>query len=368
LRACPLAGLSRYRNQLEPESLIAQFAAHLPYGFGGLTTAESKAEVPAFHAPFDLLTSADTGLKARVRSWPRYRYWGRLLTLRAAFVGTTVSEYVLLPRAANLQALALDWLASWGRRYPLLIVKDLPDRSPLLSDEDNAAADRLAAACSAAGFLLLQGQALAYLPIDFPDLESYFTGLSAGRRKNLRRKLRSLNGLEVRRVPTGDPRFLDEPVLDRYYALYLAVYEQSEVHFDKLTRAFFTAVLRDPGSGGVVFEYRSRDPAEDAIIGWNLCFETAGMLIDKYIGLAYPQAREHNLYFVSWVVNIGYAIERGLHHYVAGWTDPEVKARLGARFTFTRHAVFVRNPLLRAVARRVTRLFEGDRHVVQTPS
>ena len=83
-------------------------------------------------------------------------------------------------------------------------------------------------------------------------------------------------------------------------------------------------------------------------------------MIDKYIGLSYPAAREANLYFVSWMVNLEYALERGLSHYVAGWTDPEVKAQLGARFTMTQHAVFIRNPLLRALGRRFAGHFESD--------
>ena len=59
--------------------------------------------------------------------------------------------------------------------------------------------------------------------------------------------------------------------------------------------------------------------------------------------------------------NLAYALERGLSHYVAGWTDPQVKRQLGARFTFTRHAVYIRHPLLRALGRRMAGRFESDR-------
>ncbi|MDE2281129.1 MAG: GNAT family N-acetyltransferase, partial [Xanthomonadaceae bacterium] len=97
------------------------------------------------------------------------------------------------------------------------------------------------------------------------------------------------------------------------------------------------------------------------LIGWNLCYEHDGKLIDKYIGFAYPEAREHNLYFVSWMHNLGYAREQRLTHYVAGWTDPEVKSFLGASMTFTRHAVYARNPLLRVLLRKLGRHFESDR-------
>jgi len=61
--------------------------------------------------------------------------------------------------------------------------------------------------------------------------------------------------------------------------------------------------------------------------------------------------------------NIACARREGLTHYVAGWTDPRIKAYLGAQFTFTRHAVRVRNPVLRAILRRFAHLFESDRKV-----
>jgi predicted N-acyltransferase len=135
------------------------------------------------------------------------------------------------------------------------------------------------------------------------------------------------------------------------------VYEQSTVHFDCLSAEFFAAVLGDASCGGVLFLYRHAG----ALIGFNLCFEHDNMLVDKYVGFRYPQARDFNLYFVSWFRNLEYARARGLQWYVAGWTDPQVKQQLGARFTWTRHAVYVRNPLLRAVLRSQRRRFEADR-------
>ena len=102
------------------------------------------------------------------------------------------------------------------------------------------------------------------------------------------------------------------------------------------------------------------------MIGWNLCYEHTGKLIDKYVGFAYPQAREHNLYFVSWMHNLDHARRRGLTHYVAGWTDPEIKAYLGAQFTSTQHAVYVRSRLLRSIFRRIAGHFESDRSVQDT--
>lgn len=341
--------------QLEPDALLGAFMAHPPAGFAAGHSAQG---MPVFVAPFDLLTTADDTLRRRIAGLPGYRRWGRLLRWRTRFAGTTVSEYAPLPSTVAPAALAQGLKAAYGRECRLLIVKDIAQDSPLLGAADNAYARAFASACAAAGFVLLEGQALAWVPIDFDSNDEYLARLSSGRRKNIRRKLRSLAELQIEAVPTGDVRFRDEATLAAFQALFDNVYAQSEVHFDRLDAAFFRTVLQDGGSGGVVFVYRHAGE----MIGWNLCYEHAGKLVDKYVGFAYPQAREHNLYFVSWMHNLDYARRRGLSHYVAGWTDPQVKAFLGARMTFTRHAVYARNPLLRALLRRLGHHFESDRN------
>ncbi len=344
-------------NALEPASLVAAFATCPPEGF----QIDEVAGSPCFVAPFDLLTTADDTLKQRAAALPGFARWSRWLRIRTAFIGTTVTEYA--PLAADVAPSLLADALRLGpcRHHKLTIVKDLPQQSPLLPPADNAAADAVVAALQASGFVTVEGQALAYVPIDFADGDAYLARLSTSRRKNLKRKLRSRAELDIRRLPTGAAFAGDagDAAVDAYYALYEGVFAQSEIHFDKLGRPFFAALLRDGGNGGVVFEYRRA--ADGTLLGWNLCFEHGGKLVDKYIGLAYPAAREANLYFVSWMVNLEYAIERGLSHYIAGWTDPEVKAQLGASFTFTRHLVYVRNPLLRALARRFAGHFESDR-------
>jgi predicted N-acyltransferase len=340
--------------QLEPDALLKAFTAHPPLGFA---VDESPQGMPCFLAPFNLLTTADDTLRRRITRLPLYRWWGRLLQWRTRFAGTTVSEYAPLPRAVSPVELAQGLKAAYGRECKLLIVKDIAQDSPLLSDAENTYARTFADACEAQGYVLLEGQALAWLPIDFTSNDEYLARLSSGRRKNIRRKLRSRADLEIEAVHTGDTRFNEAATLAQFQALFDNVYAQSEVHFDQLSAAFFRALLQDADSGGVVFVYRHAGQ----MIGWNLCYEHGGKLIDKYVGFAYPQAREHNLYFVSWMHNLDYARQRALTHYVAGWTDPEVKSFLGARMTFTRHAVYARNPLLRALLRRLGGHFESDR-------
>jgi hypothetical protein len=350
-------------HQLEPDGLIAAFAAYPPDGFTVLDGAGPHAAAsPVFAACFDLLTTAEPALKKRAAALPLFKHWSRWLRVQTAFVGTTVSEYAPFSRDSVPAHLLATLIERWGSRFRLLIVKDIPSASPLLAAADNAYAQALVRACTDAGFVLVEGQALAYVVIDFPNIDAYLRRLSSSRRQNLRRKLRSRAELEIRRILTGSDIFRDDAVIDAYYALYSAVFAQSDVHFDRLTRSFFSCVLRSAGTGGLVFEYWR----DGVLIGWNLCFETDGKLVDKYIGFRYPEARACNLYFVSWMVNLEYAVERGLTHYVAGWTDPQVKAQLGASFTFTRHAVYVRNPVLRWLAPRFVSHFESDRTLFES--
>ncbi len=344
-------------NQLEPESLLRHFLADPPLGFSAGLSPEGVA---TFATDFDLLTTTDPSSRRKIEGWPMYRYWRRLLRPRTRFVGSTVTEYVWLPGDTGAAELACSLRLTQGRDCMLLIVKDIPQASPLLAPAANRYAEAFLAACERQGFVLLEGQALAWAPIDFDSIDDYLARLSRGRRRDLRRKLRSRDKLEIERVPTGSSAFDDPLVIETFYRLYQNVFAQSELQFDLLQPAFFSKVFRE-NNGGIVFVYR----AGGRMIGWNLCFEYGDMLVDKYIGLEYPAARDHNLYAVSWFENLSYARARGLRCYVAGWTDPLIKLQLGARLTLTRHAVFVRNPLLRWFLRRFSRYFESDRSLLE---
>ncbi len=323
--------------------------------------------VPAFSVPFDLLTTMEPAVRRRVEALPFSYWWKRYLRPNTCFVGTTVSEYALLPGATPPEIFVRDLLTDMAPRYPFLIIKDIPTDAALVDDAAYTYSRRLADVCREAGFILVEGQALAYVPIDFASTEEFIARLSRARRKDLRRKLKSVSELEIEEIPTGDARFQDETLLVTFYALYLNVYRQSEIHFDLLTAAFFKAILQDVASHGVVLVYR----VKGELIGYNICFIENRMLVDKYVGFVYPQARDYNLYAVSWFRNLDYALAHGLRCYVAGWTDPEIKRYLGARFSLTQHAVYVRNPVLRRILAPFKRFFEADHqwhanHVTRT--
>jgi hypothetical protein len=344
-----LAG--RLHNQIEPSALIRHFLQHPPDGF----PAFEIAGVPAFATDFDLLTTMEPAERRKLEKLPLHSWWRKFLRPRTCFVGATVSEYALLPPDFTPEYF-IGQLLQAAASYPFLIIKDLPVNPKLVGEAAFAYSTALTDTASAAGFVLVEGQALAYVPIDFTSTEEFLARMPRSRRKDVKRKLKSAEALTIETINTGDAVFQNEMLLDEFYALYRNVYDQSEIHFDLLSPAFFHAVLQDAGCNGVVFTYRT----EGKLIGYNLCFVHDGLLVDKYVGFLYPEARQHNLYFVSWLHNLQYALEHGLSHYVAGWTDPEIKRHLGASFTFTRHAVYVRNPWLRRILLPFKRLFEAD--------
>jgi predicted N-acyltransferase len=245
------------------------------------------------------------------------------------------------------------------RKLQFLIIKDIPIASPLLKETENEFARHLISWLQEDHFFSLSGQALAYVPINFRSIDEYLQRFSRSRRKNLKRKLRSASKTTIEHLESGDEFFTDA-ITEMLYGLYLNVFEKSDIHFDRLSPAFFRKLFKDNEVGGQVFLYRS----EARIIGFNLCFVVGNRLVDKYIGFLYPYSREHNLYFVSWFHNLEFCIHNDLEFFVAGWTDPEIKAYLGAEFTLTTHVVYIRNPLLRYILSRFKSLFESDSHVI----
>ena len=342
---------ARWIAQLEPDVVIRAWLEHPPKDF----VADIVAGVPRFLAKFDILTTLEPPLLRKLQRWPGYRHWSQWLRWNTQFVGCTSSEYALLPKGVNAQAFADTIVRDADSDARLLIVKDLARNSPLLSDGENVACDVLITELDARGFVLLEGMPLAWVAIDHVNEEEYLGRLSSSRRKNIRRKLRSRRDVEIEEIACGDPSFADEATIDAFHQLFVNVHAQSEVHFDELTRDYLAALLRDPEGDGVVFVYR----CDGRMIGWNLCYLWNDALVDKYVGFAYPQARENNLYALSWMHNLEFARLLGLKRYIAGWTDAEAKRQLGAQFTMTWHAVRPRNPALRWSLRRMRGLFEG---------
>lgn len=345
-----------FLNLLEPENLVHAFLAAPPEGFVSVTINGNARPLPGFLTRLDLSIAADKTAKKLLN---KMRWF--LPKPRTLFIGTTVSEYALFPAGiepGKLKEQLLSKLHELG--FPFLIIKDIPLESPILSDKENEFSKQLISYLENNDFLIVSGQALAYVPINFCSVEAYLQRFSKSRRKDFRRKLRSLDKITIDRISTGDS-FSNDSLVETLYALYLNVFNKSEIHFDKLSFPFFKKMLQDKQNSGIVFLYRH----QDKIIGFNICFRVGDYLVDKYIGFLYPDAQQFNLYFLSWFYNLNFCIEHNLKIIIAGWTDPAIKAYLGAEFTCTCHAAYIKNPLLRFILKKLKFLFESNKRVLE---
>ncbi len=120
-------------NQLEPQAVVDAFLKHPPLSFQVHSPSDF---LPYFYTEFDLLTTLDTDLLKKIKALPGYQIWGKLLHFKTCFIGTTVTEYSLLPNGLPLDSIA-DFLKNNDQKIKLGIIKDLPLDSPLLSDLEN---------------------------------------------------------------------------------------------------------------------------------------------------------------------------------------------------------------------------------------
>jgi hypothetical protein len=350
-------------NQLEPEELIAAFMQEPPEEFQPWRFDINGETCFGFQCALDLFTTVSENVKKLRQQCDPWLpgFVKRLLKPNVLFVGTSVSEYALLPNLAQPEALYSAWMDGLRRvDAPFLIVKDIPKQSPLLTERENAFSEALMAYLAQQGFLIFSGQALGYVPICFSSRDEYLKRLSSNRRSNIKRRLKMFSKVAVQEIHTGSPE-MTEDLIQFLYALYLKVYNNSYIHFDKLTLGFFRKVLSCVDNHGVVFVFRT----EQKIIGFSLCFTYQDFLVEKYIGCQYPDSREHNFYYLSWFYKLDYCLKHGLKTLIVGWTSPEIKAYLGAEFTQTYHAVYIKNPMLRWLGAKIRFLFESDRQTLE---
>jgi predicted N-acyltransferase len=97
----------------------------------------------------------------------------------------------------------------YRRDCALMVIKDIAPDSPLLDTAAIEHAEAFARQCEARGCVLLDGMALAWVAIDFESTDAYLARLSHSRRKNIRRKLRSREGLSIDCLRTGSAVFND---------------------------------------------------------------------------------------------------------------------------------------------------------------
>lgn len=213
----------------------------------------------------------------------------------------------------------------------------------------------LAPVLQRAGFVPLPSLPIATLALTGSTLDDYLATLSPGTRRDLRRKWRSRTGVRL------EDRHAVDDLADRLDALYESTRAHSGLdygEFETLPPGYFARVGRALGSRALFRLYW----VDDVLAGFNLLLLEPGRAIDKYIGMRYPLAREHDLYAVSWLHNVEYCLAHGIRHLQSGQTGYASKRRYGSALQTSTNWFRHRSPLLHAALRALAPLAAFDRH------
>jgi predicted N-acyltransferase len=313
------------------------------------TNGSLRAAVPAFVTDYRLDTTLSGALKRLADRLTQH--FPRLLRQKMLSLGSPVSEVCHLgfaPGSAtdeqqHLLGEILGKAETFAQenRVRMIAVKDA-----------SAAQDALwAAVAKAHGLRRQPGLPTAFIDMHFASVDDYLGSLSKATRKDIRRKLKDAAGLRTQWRDSIDG------IEDEVMRLYKSTRANAQFSFEELTPAYFHGVLREMGGRARCATYW----LGERLVAFNLVLHDGKRLIDKFLGMDYAVAREHNLYFYTWIENVRRCIDLKVGIYQSGQGLHALKRRLGSRLSanwlWYRH----RNRVVDAIFALVERIARLDR-------
>lgn len=310
------------------------------------------AVVPFFGLDYRL----DTPLQGRLRAVAEQiaRRLPGLAALKVLCIGSPYAERCHLGFAPRLSPQQRQ--AAFGVLQQVLAARALAEGAHLVAWKDLCPADAQAFGVTLAGdgFARLGSLPLAVLDLPFADEAAYLATLSPSTRKDIRRKLAKAGDvrIEMRRSIAG--------IEAEIAALYESTRARSGLDYgdlEVLPPGYFAGVSQALGDKAVFALYW----VGETLAAFNLLLVEPDRVIDKFLGMRYPLAREHNLYVVSWMANIRFCLAARIPCLQSGQTAYASKLRFGSRLEpstiFFRH----RRPVLNWALRRLSPLMAFDR-------
>jgi predicted N-acyltransferase len=305
---------------------------------------------PGFHTDYSLDTTLNPLARQAVAAMRRVA--PRAFRLKLAAIGSPCTEDAGVSfhpdasheqRPAILRAGLEAFLADARREgCGLYAIKDAPQPDEQLWNET----------AGTFGFARATGLPTAVLEIDFTSIEGYLARLSAATRKDMRRKLKAMDELDIEtRTEIGD-------VADRVMELYGMTRMRADMQFENLTRTYFTGVMDRMPHRALCVLYRERGSGD--IIAANLLVHDDQTLLDKFFCSEDARGRANNLYFVSWIQNVRLCLELGLRRYQSGQAGYANKLRLGSRLIGSSMYFRHRNPIVNSTLRLAAPLLSEE--------
>jgi len=318
LGACDAAGLEALLGgRAEGPGYYRAFERTAPSGLGlrYLSVTENGTPVgfaPAFMAGYNWLPGSGR-YPAPLR---------RIGDMRVAGLGSVHANELALclagdnDRRRDVFARLLDGLDELGRteRADLLLIKDLCDR-------DAVHADPVLRRC---GYVRMAAPPLAFLHVPQGTGKAFLEDLKGSRRRDLMRNVRKAAAIEVE--TDADIAGMG-PELARLAA---GTHARAGTRFGGLETTppgFYEALAEEAPANISVTLYR----LGARLVGFSLQLVDARALYGKTLGLSYPAALEHKVYFLNLMTGIDSCAGRGLDWLCMGQLGYAGKIALGAR-------------------------------------
>ncbi len=308
-------------------------------------------------APFMSLDyRLDVSLKGALRSFTDRlaAFAPKLLTLRALALGSPFAErcHLGVDRTLNAQdqqravTLLMETLTDHGKSIgaSLVGIKDLA------GPED----DKYASSLRQLGFARMSGLPVAITDLPYETFDEYLASLSVKLREHMRRRNRRRSA--VRFELREDIRGLEAEI----HALYQSTQAQSGEDYgdlEDLPPGYFGAIQQAlPGRALFALYW-----VGSTLAAFNLLLIEENRVIDKYLGMRYPLAREHNIYYLRWMDAVSYCISNKIGSLQDGQTAYREKLRLGAHLVPSGIWFKHKNPVVNFMLRRISPFLAFDR-------
>ena len=296
----------------------------------------------------------DAILKPIRKVIPKFLIWKTLMTGCAAGEGHLDSDTPLKRNwIASVLAEAMPkYGKSKGAR--MVVMKEFPVvyRDALKAFTDNH-------------FTRIPSLPMTRLSIDYANFEEYMTRvLSKVTRKGLRRKLRD--------AEAADPIELEvlsdiTPMVDEAHALYMNVYNRSDMHFERLTTQFMSRLGQEMPDKTRFFVWRQKGK----MIAMSLCMIQGDSIYDEYLGLDYSVALDLHLYWYTFKDILEWGMKNNIKWYCSSALNYDPKLHLKSHLYPLDLYVAHTSGLLNFIFKKILPMMEptrGDKILAQFPN
>lgn len=219
-----------------------------------------------------------------------------------------------------------------------------------LKDVTDSHARQFGHALTAQGFTRVPTLPVATLHLPYEHEDQYLAALSPKMRRDLKKKMKSLGKVSVEICHSIDG------IEDEIIQLFQETKAKSKADydgFDDVPDDYFRHVIAGLGDKALIVLCR----VDGVLAGFSLSLIERDRIIGKYVGMRYPLAREHDVYFINWMTIVRYCIAHGIAWMQTGQTTYNQKIRLGCQlkrsWVYFRHRGVFTGPIVAAVGRRL---------------